>query len=143
MDIKEKVASLAKKYRTRDPFEMVEQLNAIVVYHPLNGVRGFYQYFKRNNIIYIDERLSHHDQAFVLSHELGHMFLHRKANAIFMDTRTNFVTSKYEIEANRFAMNLLITDSDIEEHIDFTLSQLSRLFGYSKNLIELRLKDFN
>lgn len=40
-------------------------------------------------------------------------------------------------------MDLLIADNDIEEHLDFTTSQLSRLLGYNKKLIELRLRDFN
>lgn len=40
-------------------------------------------------------------------------------------------------------MNLLISDEDIEEHLEYTTSQLSRLFGYEKSLIELRLKNFN
>ena len=77
------------------------------------------------------------------AHELGHMLLHKKSNAIFMDSRTQLNTSKYEIEADRFAINLLVPDDEIEEHLDFTTSQFSRLFGYSKRLIELRLKDFN
>lgn len=71
------------------------------------------------------------------------MLLHKKSNAIFMDSRTQLNTTKYEIEANRFAMNLLLSDEEIEEHLDFSTTQFSRLFGYNKKLIELRLKDFN
>ncbi len=41
MDIKRLVNSLVRKYKTRDPFEIIENLNAIVVFHPLQGVRGF------------------------------------------------------------------------------------------------------
>ena len=75
MNVRARVKALIKKYRTSDPFEMMQGMNAILVYYPLDdGVRGFYQYYKRNNIIYIDERLSQHDRAFVLSHEMGHMF---------------------------------------------------------------------
>lgn len=88
MCIKRRVSQLVRKYQTRDPFEMIKGMNVILVHYPLEGVRGFYQYFQRNNIIYLDERLSEAEQRFVLAHELGHMFLHKKANAIFMDTRT-------------------------------------------------------
>lgn len=86
MDIKKRANALAQKHRSRDPFEIIRGLNVIVVYAPLVGVRGFYQYFQRNNIIYIDENLPKHVQRFVCAHELGHMFLHKSANAIFMDT---------------------------------------------------------
>lgn len=143
MNIKRLVDSLVRKYNTRNPFEIINNLNVIVVFYPLHGVKGFYQYFQRNNIIYIDESLSYHERLFVCAHELGHMLMHKKTNAIFMDSRTQLNTSKYELEANRFAMDLLIADNDIEEYLDFTTSQLSHLLGYNKKLIELRLRDFN
>lgn len=140
VDIKRKVNQLVRLFGTRDPFEMIKGMNVILVFYPLDGVRGFYQYFKRNNIIYIDESLSRHDQQFVCAHELGHMFLHKRSNALFMDTRTQFNTSRYELEADKFAVNLLISDSVLREYPDYSTDQLSRLFGYSKKLIELRLK---
>lgn len=140
MDIKKKADSLVRKHQTRDPFQIICGLNVILVFVPLINVRGFYQYFQRNNIIYIDESLPMHEQLFVCAHELGHMFLHKKTNAIFMDTRTQFNTHKYELEANAFAMYLLVDDDILLEHRDYTTEQLSRLLGYQKELIELRLK---
>ena len=139
MRIKRRVEQIVRKYRTRDPFEMIKGMNVILVYYPLEGVHGFYQYFQRNNIIYLDERLSKNEQRFVLAHELGHMFLHKKANAIFMDTRTQFNTDKFELEANTFAIDLLLPDSLLEEYKEFTIEQISRLTGYHKRLIELRV----
>lgn len=140
MDIKKMVDKLVRKHKTRNPFEMIKGMNVILVFYPLHGVRGFYQYFQRNNIIYIDETLSNHDKAFVLAHEIGHMMLHRKSNAIFMDTRTQFKTSKYEYEADKFAVELLISDDSLSEHAGCTINQLSMIYGYNQKLIELRLK---
>lgn len=142
MDIPKKIEQLVRRYQTRNPFEIIENMNVILVFYPLEEVKGFYQYFQRNNIIYIDERLSDKEKLFVCAHELGHMLLHKNANAIFMDSRTNLNTSKYELEADRFAINLLISNEEIENSTDYTLAQLSRLFGYREKLIELRLKDF-
>ena len=139
VDIKRKANQLVRLFGTRDPFEMIKGMNVILVFYPLDGVRGFYQYFKRNNIIYIDESLSRHDQQFVCAHELGHMFLHKRSNALFMDTRTQFNTSRYELEADKFAMNLLVSDSFLEEYASFSVEQLSRLLGYDQKLVELRL----
>lgn len=143
MDIKRLVNSIVRKYETRNPFDIVSQMNAILIKYPLHGVRGFYQYFQRNHIIYIDESLPWHEQLFVCAHELGHLKLHRKSNAIFMDSRTFLSTSRYEQEANRFAMDLLIPDDVLEENIELSYEQLSRLLGYEKSLLELRIKDFN
>lgn len=140
MNIKAMVNKLVRKYKTRDPFEMIKGMNVILVLYPLEGVRGFYQYFQRNNIIYIDENLSEHDKTFVLAHELGHMILHKKSNAIFMDTRTQFKTSKYESEADKFAVELLISDDSLHDYDECTIRQLSVIYGYHKRLIELRLK---
>ena len=142
MDIKARVNRLVRFYKTRDPFEMIKGMNIILVNYPLEGVRGFYQYFQRNNIIYLDEKLSDSERRFVLAHELGHMILHKKSNAIFMDTRTQFNTSKYEQEANLFAMELMLPDQILDEYLQsgYSTEQLSRITGYYTELIELRLK---
>lgn len=140
MDIRKKANQLARYHQTRNPFEMIYGLNVILIRYPLNGVRGFYQYFKRNNLIYIDESLSEHDQIFVCAHELGHMFLHKTANAIFMDTRTQFNTNKYEQEADKFAVEFLLSNELLKEYENYSIEQISRITGYHKKLIELRLK---
>ena len=140
MDIKQKANTLAKKYGTRNPFEIINHLNIIVIRYPLKEIRGFYQYFRRNNIIYINENLTYQEQLFVCAHELGHMLLHKQSNALFMNTKTQFITSKFEIEANKFAVELLIDDDTLEEYKEFTTEQLSRLLGYDRKLIELRMK---
>ena len=75
---------------------------------------------------------------FVCAHELGHMLLHKKANALFMDSRTYFVSSKYENEANAFAAELLIPDSFIIENPDMTKSQLARLAGYEEKIMDYK-----
>ena len=138
MDIRNLVQSLVKKYNTRNPFEILRQKKVILVYAPLNGVRGFYQYFQRNHIIYIDENLSDSEKRFVCAHELGHMLLHKKANALFMDTHTFFNTEKYEVEANTFAAELLIPDELIFEHPDMPADQLARLAGYNEKIMNFK-----
>lgn len=140
MDIKKKADLLARRHQSRNPIEIVSGMNAILIFMPLIGVRGFYQYFQRNNIIYIDEDLPSHEQLLVCAHELGHMLLHKKANAIFMDSRTFLNGSRYEQEADSFAMYLLLGDEMLLEYQDYTVNQLSRLYGYQKELIELRIK---
>lgn len=139
MDIKKMANKLARQHHSRNPFEIIKGLNIILVFVPLVGVKGFYQYFQRNNLIYIDDSLPYYEKVFVCAHELGHMLLHKKQNAIFMDTYTGFNTQKYEIEANTFAVELLIPDEIISENQEYTTEQLSRMLGYSENLINLKL----
>lgn len=138
MNIHNLVQSLIKKYGTNNPFDIVKQKNVILVYAPLNDVRGFYQYFQRNNIIYIDENLPESEKAFVCAHELGHMFLHKKANALYMDSHTLFNTDKFENEANTFAAELLIPDELVYDHPDMTSEQIARLAGYSEKIMTFK-----
>ena len=140
MNVSDTVNKLVRLHRTRNPFEIIKGMNIILVFYPLEGVRGFYQYFQRNNIIYIDERLPRNEQLFVCAHELGHMMLHKKVNAVFMDTRTYFNTNKFEIEANKFAMELLISDEILNEYTEYSIQQIARMLGYNEKLIELRMK---
>lgn len=142
MTIKDRVYKLTKYYGTNDPFELARALGVIIVKYPIGGAGGFYQFFQKTSVIYIDERLSEHEQKFVCAHELGHMFLHKGVNAVFMDTKTHFKTSKYETEADAFAMELLVPNEVILENIYFTVYQLSQLLGYSEELVKLRLKSF-
>lgn len=142
MNIHSLAESIVRKYHTRNPFEIIKERNAILVYAPLVDVRGFYQYFQRNHLIYIDENLPETEKTFVCAHELGHMLMHKKANAVYMDTKTCFNTNKYEIEANTFAAELLIPDETIIENCNLTTEQLSRLLGYDQALVELRLKSY-
>lgn len=140
MQIHNLVQSLVNRFHTRNPFELAQESNAIIVYAPLVDIRGFYQHFKRNNIIYIKDDLPENEKKFVCAHELGHMLLHKKSNAVFMDSHTLLNTSKYEQEADLFAIELLIPDEVLIENCNYTTAQLGRLLAYDKNLIELRLE---
>lgn len=138
MNIKKKANWLAKRYNSRNPLDIIKNLNVILVFYPLKDVRGFYQYFQRNNIIYIDENLPENEQIFVCAHELGHMILHKDTNALFMDSRTHFVTTKYENEANEFAAELLIPDSIILDNPGMTKNQIARLVGFDEIIMEYK-----
>ena len=140
MEINKLTDSLVRKYRTRDPFEIIRGMNVILIFAPLVDTRAFYQYFQRNNIIYIDDSLSRHEQAFECAHEMGHMLMHKKMNTIFMDTRTGFNTDRIENEADAFAMNLLIGDDVMFEYGGYTVGEISRILGYEERLIGLRMR---
>ena len=76
----------------------------------------------------------------VTAHELGHAVMHPKENCYFLEHKTLLLTSRNEIEANKFAVELLISDEFLLEHQDLTIGQVSRMLGYSEELIKLRLK---
>lgn len=143
MTIREKVSDIIKKYKTRNPYELAEALNVILLIVPLKGVNGFYNYYKRNHIIYINEALSSTDREIVLSHELGHLFLHGKTNTIYLNTYTDVVTSRFEKEADTFASELLISDDTILEYKDYTIEKLAKLVGVYPKHVKLKLEGYN
>lgn len=143
MEQKRLAESLAKWYGTRNPFEIAENLGYIVIRVPLSGIRGFHQYIHRCHIIYIGDELSESDARFVCAHELGHALLHKGYNRIFMDTNTFFVTNRYEIEADRFAVDLLFSDNELQDFLEHPVQVVADCLGISTELAEYRLRSLN
>ncbi len=141
METKKLADSLARKYNTRDPFKITNDLGYIVLDTRLEGIRGYYQHVKRCNLIYLSDSLSEQERGFVCAHELGHSILHKDMNRIFMDTRTNMVTSRYEIEADHFAVDLIYSDDDLCEYTDCTFDTVARSLGISYSLAEYRMRN--
>lgn len=139
MKLKRQADRLIRKYGTRNPFKIAKELGYIVLHVPLTGIRGFHQYVKRCHIIYIDSALSRRDAAFVCAHELGHALLHKNCNRIFMDTHTHLITSRYEVEADRFAVNLLFGDDELCGFLAHPVQVAADCMGVSIGLAEYRL----
>jgi Zn-dependent peptidase ImmA (M78 family) len=136
------VNRLMKKHKTNNPFELCDALGFMVLEVPLTGVRGFYQYYRKNNLVYIDVGLLEQVKRFVCAHELGHALMHKDTNAIYLDTRTFLKTSIYEKQANQFAINLLFPqDEFFAEYKECTISQTSQCLNVSEELLEYRLKE--
>lgn len=105
--------SLAKKYKTTNPFEIAEMLKIKVMFAPLGKIKGFYHYCIKNKIIYINASLTFREKIVVCAHELGHALLHPKLNIVFLENNTLFRKKRYEIQANLFCIYLLIQDREI------------------------------
>ena len=141
MDIKRLAERLVDKHGTRDPFRIAEELGYTIIYTPLVGVRGFYQYLKRCHIIYLDSELDDATARFVCAHELGHSFLHRGLNRIFMDTRTFIITGRYETEANQFAVDLIYSDEELQPYLSRSYERAAAYMGVSNALAEYRMRE--
>lgn len=139
-NIKHIVNTLRRKYDTGNPFGIAKQMKIEYIIGPLGSRSGCYMYLKRHRCIFLNENLSEHEMKLVMAHELGHAILHRTQDCYFVRHKTLLSTDIFELEANKFAMELLISDDSLEEHKEYSINQLARLYGYHENLIELRLK---
>lgn len=108
--IKSIVRRLSRKHNTRDPFILADALGILTVTEPLGALNGYYTKKYRIKIIHINSSLSESEQRFACAHELGHALLHPDANTPFLTKYTYLSVDKYEIEANKFALELLIPD---------------------------------
>lgn len=134
------VETLVQKFGTRDPFKIADALGYTLIYTPLIGIRGFYQHIQRCKLIYLDDAMSEDEARFVCAHELGHALLHNGYNRIFMDTKTHMVTSRYERDANRFAVELLFGDEEMRTFMGYPLPTIAACLGVSEELAEYRMQ---
>lgn len=142
LNIKDTILHLTKKYNTSDPFELANALKIAVYYEELGSINGYYNNPLRMKQIHINSSLNKHDTEYTCAHELGHAIMHPNASTPFLRSKTLLSVDKLEIEANTFAINLLIPDEIITENRNYTTEQLSRLLGYNQELINLRLKTY-
>nr|DAW74208.1 MAG TPA: IrrE protein [Caudoviricetes sp.] len=133
---------LMRRCGSNDPFVIARALDVILIYCTLVGLNGFYQYHKRNHIIYLSDTLDEIAVRFVLAHELGHMQMHRKLNTVFMDTKTLNLHSKFERQANTFAVELLLPDDVLREYPECTVYQLGGAAGVPEEFVDLKQIQF-
>lgn len=131
-----------KKCGSQNPFDIANSLDIQVQIGPMGSRCGCYMFLKNHRCIFLNENLPEHETNLVMAHELGHAILHRKENCYFIRNKTLLLNSKNEVEANIFAAELLIPDEVILENYHLTTEQFSRLIGYEKSLVELRLKSY-
>lgn len=114
MDIQRRVHNLIKKYDTNDPYQLAQALGVNVIVKEMpNKLRGCCLYMLKNKFIGINSKLSAAGALIVLAHEIGHIRLHgRGTYSCTIDNPR--VRTKYEHEANLFALSLLSYSKDIE-----------------------------
>ncbi|MDV6377715.1 ImmA/IrrE family metallo-endopeptidase [Sporosarcina sp. GW1-11] len=141
--IKKKIEALTKKYKTNCPFQLAQSKGILVQYADLGETLGFYFQSNRIQIININYNLQQHEQRFVCAHELGHAVLHSKANAPFMKKNTFLSVDRLEVEANRFAVELLLPDEVFYEHKDssMTVQEIAAMYCVPGEIAHLKKMD--
>ena len=138
INIHARVRNLVRKYGTRNPEIIAEELNINIIKRPMSlKTKGFFRKVLRKKFIVINSLIDEYSQRIVMAHELGHAELHSTANIYFIREMTLYPIGKYEVQANKFAAELLIDDYDIRS--DFTIPQLSIYLGVPEQLIEYKV----
>lgn len=141
---REKVKSLVKKFKTRDPFAIAKGLGIIIKYKYLSDdyPKGMFKKMLRRRYIILNmNKISNENELrVVMAHELGHAVLHNSDSAFFLHDHTFYSRGRFEKEANAFAAELLIDPSIIDElYIDsYSLNQLSNFYRVPIEFIKLK-----
>jgi Zn-dependent peptidase ImmA (M78 family) len=140
--IKDIVEQLIKIHNTNDPFKIAKEKNIIVLFADLKDTLGFYSTYKRFRFIHLNNNLTEEEQLFVCAHELGHAILHPKSNTPFLRENTLLSVEKLEVEANTFAVELLLSDDVITQYrnTDLTIYDVAKLHSVPKDLVYLKTK---
>jgi Zn-dependent peptidase ImmA (M78 family) len=138
--IKKVVRQIIKKHKSNDPFQIAKEKNIIVLFEELGSTLGFYSSYKRIQFIHLNNQLDEMMQRFVCAHELGHAVLHPKSNTPFLRTNTLFSVEKLELEANTFAVELLLTDEVVAQYqnTDLTIYDVAKIYSIPKQLVYLK-----
>lgn len=138
MKIKKIVKELVDFYQTRDPFEIAEKMGILVTKDNLGDIQGYYILYSGIKCICINNQISSFNkQKIIMAHELGHSVMHEQERFMFYPN-TLFSVDKTEIEANRFAAELLISDDEILKHPGISKHKISMILGYNEKLIEYK-----
>lgn len=133
IDIPKEVQRTIKKYGEgyiSDPFYLAKNMNIIVLERELFNTKGFFLVYKRNKIIGINQSLSEEERVSVCAHELGHAVLHSDRNISFYCRKMCNPLSRYEKEADRFAVQLILSKFSKEERANMSNDCVSALTGF-------------
>lgn len=113
-----------QKYKTRDPFDIIEQRKIqIRMFTTIPTLLGYFTVMNRKQYIGINANASEEEQIIAAGHELGHSFLDYKtavSGTHFEDTKAYSISnSRCEINANLFDAELLLEDNYILELIHY------------------------
>lgn len=116
--IYDETQKLIRKYKTRDPFKIMDAMHVIVgETSSFQKLKGFCFMSCKTIYVQISSFLSEEEKQIVAAHELGHIILHRtqlKMAPMKDDTLYN-MQDNTEYQANLFAADLLLSDADIAD----------------------------
>lgn len=126
----------AAQYGTHDPFELLDAMNVVVTFSDRfasDGLKGFCTIMNKTRYVVINDKLSKIDKRVVAGHEAGHIIRHASDLKVgaFQDNDIYMATGKKEREANVFAADFLIRDTDV---LDLMQSYDSNFFNVAKEL---------
>lgn len=134
--IRQYVQKLIDKHHTSNPFELAELHGIQIVYAQIKSLRGYYIKSSRIKVIVISTEVKDEHIKYICAHELGHALLHDKINMRYLTTKSYFPAVKYEREADIFAMELIMNDSDELYSNETSIYTIANQYGVPQRIAE-------
>lgn len=121
--IHREVLRVIAKYKTNDPYELLDAIGAEMREsraYGRHGLKGYCYFSKRTIFVVLNAFLPEAEKRIVAMHEAAHVILHRDLIRIapMKDNVIYDMTSKTEYQANLFTADFLISDDEVEELTD-------------------------
>ena len=133
----EEVQRYKKRFRTSDPYELLDDIGAVLHLsdrYEKDGLRGFCTIINRTKYVVINTKQPEEEQRVVAGHEAGHLILHKphlRGGAQMKDFDVYNAKGPLERQANFFAADFLIKDDDV---LDLMNSQDADFFNVAREL---------
>lgn len=136
---KELVTRLTRKYHTSDPCELMDYLGIEHFEVPLGHRLGCYMLIQRSKCIFINSDItSDVVHNIVCAHELGHAIQHPEIDSSYIGDFTIYSKTQIEVEANKFAAELLLPDDIKKEYEGMTIDQIAASLNVMPELVKLK-----
>lgn len=136
--------ALEIKSRPTDVFNLSNMLGAKVKFANITE-QGILHFIDDVPTMFVKHNETNVKQRFTIAHQLGHILLHsndNNANIYFKDLSYS-VDNKMEQEANRFAANILIPESELINliRLDYTKEKIANYFDVSIDVLNWQISD--
>lgn len=133
--------SIIRKHETSDPFQLAKELGVHIEYDDIGSIKGYYCCMNRIPLIVLNKDLDENLAKLVCAHELGHDRLHRNLAVLSPLRDVGFNNpARHEMEANRFAANILVPENEFMEFASFGYSdeQIASALNIRVELVQIK-----
>ena len=120
------VERILKKYETRDPYKLLDEIGAVTIFsyeYSRDGLKGYSTILNRTMYAVINGNLREFEMSIAAGHEAAHLILHKhEILSSPVKTMKDFYffdnSGRYEREANSFLADFLVSDEDVLEVVE-------------------------
>lgn len=146
--IKQKVRLVKLSHEGKNIIEIFTDLNFIIGYLDdnfpyIDKIKGCNIKSNKLRAVLINPNLCENELIEVLTHELGHVYLHPNVNTFKIHEIDPVWVKHLELEADTFACEYLLDDDVFEKYIYLSFEQLACELGVSTHLVKLKYNNLS